>query len=211
MEKSQIEDLTTPTMERIKASLTEKDKKKTIENINILVNEIKKTNDSVANWIWLLLTFIANNYGEAKVIEGLTYKNQLLQPLCEEIMNAPVEKKIESLVSLMHAQFSEIAIQEDETKFTIKLNPCGMAGRMRREGLDKEPTNLRNTSKGYDWSGGVKNVSYYCAQCYLISNILKGSKSKLEEVVINCPTASDEPCRWYLYKTKNEKPRMGRP
>lgn len=94
MEKSEIENLTTPTMEKIEASLTEKNKKKTIENINALVNEIKKTNDSVANWIWLLLTFIANNYGEAKVIEGLTYKNQLLQPLCEEIMNAPVEKKL---------------------------------------------------------------------------------------------------------------------
>ncbi|OGP87877.1 MAG: hypothetical protein A2157_10780 [Deltaproteobacteria bacterium RBG_16_47_11] len=208
MEKSVIENLTTPTMEKIRESLVKKDKKKAIEMINELANETKKTNYLVTNWIWLLLTFIANNHGEGKVIEALTYKNRLQDPLCEEIVNAPDEKKIGSLASLMHAQFSEVAIEEDDAKFTIKLNPCGMAGRMRREGLDKESTNLRNTSKGYDWSWGKKEVSYYCAQCYLISNILKNSKSKLEKVVINCPTASDEPCHWYVYKTKNEKAKI---
>jgi hypothetical protein len=58
----------------------------------------------------------------------------------------------------MQAQFSKVAIEEDDAKFTIKLDPCGKSGRMLEERQDQEPTNPKETPRGYDWICGKKNV-----------------------------------------------------
>ena len=103
-------------------------------------------------------------------------------------------------------QDGEIDIIEDENRISIKMDPCGSGGRMRRgDPVDHTPSrlgppyNFGVTRKAYPWSWGKKNVPYYCIHC-AINEILPIEWGGYPLWVTGYTDDASNPCYWHFYK-----------
>ena len=104
-------------------------------------------------------------------------------------------------------QDGSIEIIEEYDRYSIKMDPCGSGGRMRRgDPVDGTPSrlgppyNFGVTRKAYPWSWGRKNVPYYCIHC-AINEILPIEWGGHPLWVTGYSDDTSEPCYWHFYKS----------
>ena len=62
-------------------------------------------------------------------------------------------------------------IEEDEEKFTFRMNPCGSGQRLWRNGAYRGPHAMGVTEEAHDWSYGRKGFPLYCTHCSFMNEI----------------------------------------
>ena len=145
-----------------------------------MIPEGKSLHDLFCDWIWDMLTKTAETQGEEGVYRLLrsTQETWMMKRTWKGLSKMSVEERVYVNAEVMRShrcgpkQLGEIEIIEDEHRYSIKMDPCGSGGRMRRgdpvEGTPSRlgpPYNFGATKRGHPWSWGRKNVPYYCIHC----------------------------------------------
>jgi hypothetical protein len=159
-----------------------------------------------------LETFIAKKYSEEALREALIYliNDVHKRTFIEPIKNGPHEKVVEMFAAAHRAHHSDFFVEEfeDRTVFTIRC--CGSGGRMRRDGkydnTDRHPMMGGTSKKAYPWAFNKIGVSYYCAHCGVLDELMKEWNLSFRMETIygrqfdDEGKGIDEPCKYIIYK-----------
>lgn len=179
-----------------------------------MVPEGKSLHDLFCDWIWDMLTKTAETQGEEGVYRLLrsTQETWMMKRTWKGLSKMSVEERVYVNAEVMRShrcgpkQLGDIEIIEDEHRYSIKMDPCGSGGRMRRgdpvEGTPSRlgpPYNFGATKRGYPWSWGRKNVPYYCIHC-AVNEILPIEWGGHPLWVTGYADDASQPCCWHFYK-----------
>jgi len=184
------------------------------------IAEGKSLHDLFCDWIWNLLTYLADQHGEEEVYRALrtTQGGWMLRRTWKGFLAMPVEQRVQLTAEMMRAhlcgpyQDGTAEIVEDDEKFTITMDPCGSGGRMRRgDPVDGTPSRLGppyrfGVTKGaHDWSFGERGVPYYCVHC-AINEKLPMEWGSHPLWVTDYQADPAKPCAWRFYKKAEDIP-----
>lgn len=185
-----------------------------------MIPEGKALHDLFCDWIWDLLTKTAATEGEDAVyrICRATQETWMLRRTWKALSKMTVEDRVRINAEIMRAhrcgplQDGGIEIIEDDDKISIKMDPCGSGGRMRRgDPVDGTPSRLKapyhfgKTMKGHPWSWGKANVPYYCIHC-AVNEILPIEWGGYPLWVTGYTEDADNPCYWHFYRSPDRIP-----
>ena len=178
------------------------------------IPEGKALHDLFCDWIWDIFTKTSQNNGEEAVYKlcRSTQETWMMRRTWKGLSRMSVEERVRVNAEFMRShrcgpqQDGGIDIIEEEDRFSIKMDPCGSGGRMRRgDPVDGTPTrlgspyNFGSTKKAYPWSWGRKNVPYYCIHC-AINEILPIEWGGFPLWVTGYSDDAAKPCYWHFYR-----------
>ena len=98
-------------------------------------------------------------------------------------------------------------IEEDDEKFTFRMNPCGSGQRLWRNGGYEGPKGFGLTKDAHDWSYGRKDFPLYCTHCSFMNEIQPIEWLGRPLYPSDPPEDYDhDPCTWYWYKDPDAIP-----
>jgi len=179
-----------------------------------IVPEGKGLHDLFCDWIWDLLSKTGEQYGEEAVYRlcRSTQETWMMKRTWKALSKMSVEDRVYLNAEIMRShlcgpeQDGGIEIIEEEDRISIKMDPCGSGGRMRRG----DPVNRTGprmeapyffgcTQKAYPWSWGKKKVPYYCIHC-AINEILPIEWGGYPLWVTGYDEDASRPCYWHFYR-----------
>jgi hypothetical protein len=99
------------------------------------------------------------------------------------------------------------SIEEDDEKFTFRMNPCGSGQRLWRLGRYEGPDGFGLTAKPHDWSYGREGFPLYCTHCSFMNELLPIRWIGYPVYPSDPPEDFDrDPCVWYWYKDPAQIP-----
>ena len=173
-------DLGLPTQELIVKAIDEGRYDEAKALARYFIPEGKGLHDLFCDWIWDMLTKTAIRDGEEAAYElcRATQETWMMRRTWKGLSRMTVEEQVYVNTEIMRShrggpeQDGSIEIIEEEERYSIKMDPCGSGGRMRRgDPVDGTPSrlgppyNFGATRKAYPWSWGRKDVPYYCIHC----------------------------------------------
>ena len=202
--KDDWSELGIPTWTLLEQAIRENRTQPALELLDYLFNhEVKFMHDLYTDWVYGLLTYIANNFSEEEVPKAMR-STPMINPLDKSrgVIVTPEEvvQRMAEAIRAHCARLGELTITEEEERYVLSANPCGSGGRMRRTGRTKPPYNFGVTQKPYPWSWGKVGVPYYCVHCALWTGIMAIEKLGYPARVHEFPDNPDDPCRIIIYK-----------
>jgi len=202
------------TWTKIKQAIDEGRLQEAKDMVDYLSIESYLVHHIMPQWVYHMLTYIADNYGEEKVYEVMRESGRVLRgPAIEAAAKIPVEEIVRLNAQTQRAhrcgpgELGDITIAEDDEKYVITFDPCGSGGSMRRtRELDKAPPmtgspyNFRKTTKPYPWSWSKADVPYYCTHCCVWSEMLPVELIGYPLRVCLFNEDPEKPCAWAFYK-----------
>ncbi len=209
-----VEELGISTYDRLRDAIKAGDKETALKLVDYVQIEGKRNHNGLCDMTYSLLTWIADNCGEEKVLEVHKYCREILSRVPSQLKGLKtVKQQVQWWAENMRAHRSgpgetgTIKVWEEEDKYVIEMDPCGSGGRLRRTGeLDKTPPrtgppyNLGKTKKAYPWSWNMKDVSYYCTHCIVWHEMLPMGAGNAPVKVTEYNPDPNAPCRFYFYK-----------
>jgi hypothetical protein len=103
----------------------------------------------------------------------------------------------------------DVEVAEEDDRYVLSFDPCGSAGRARRETADTTHLLASPSARvegAHDWTWGEEGVCLYCAHCSFVNEILPIEAIGVPKRVTLYPSAASEPCRWVVYKQPGNTP-----
>jgi hypothetical protein len=136
----------------------------------------------------------------------------MLKRTWKALVKMTVEERVHINAEIMRShrcgpnQDGALEIIEEADRISIKMDPCGSGGRLRRgDPVSGTPSRLGPpyhfgvTKKAYPWSWGRKNVPYYCVHC-AINEILPTEWGGYPLWVTGYSDDASVPCYWHFYR-----------
>jgi hypothetical protein len=183
--------------------------------VRYIIPEGKSLHDLYCDWIWDILTKTAEAQGEEAVYKlcRATQETWMLKRTWKALSRMSVEERVYINAEVMRShrcgptQDGTIEIFDNVDRITIKMDPCGSGGRMRRGdpiiGTPSRlgpPYNFGVTRKAYPWSWGRLKVPYYCIHC-AVNEILPTEWGGYPLWVTEYSDDAAAPCYWHFYKS----------
>jgi hypothetical protein len=201
MDQKELKEMTFSIFERLRQAITQGDKEQALALVDEIARNKHDFDESYRMWIDLMLTHIADKEGEEAVYQIHRTNGEIalwprlgwiLEPISAE------EKIRRRAYAWTHWHMTHLdAIEEDQEKFTIKVK-CDSGG-----SVNLWPKHGQ-TRKGHPWSWGQKGVSYYCAHCPAVLEIMAIEKAGFPAWL--CNPQPDGSCIQYLYKDPRAVP-----
>jgi len=203
-----------PTQEMIVKAIDEGRYEEAKALARYMVPEGKGLHDLFCDWIWDMLTKTAEKDGEEAAYQlcRATQKTWMMRRTWKGLLKMSVEDRVRINAEVMRShrcgpkQDGEIEIIEEQDRISIKMDPCGSGGRMRRgdpvAGTPSRlgpPYNFGVTKQVHPWSWGLKNVPFYCIHC-AINEILPIEWGGYPLWVTGYSDDASKPCYWHFYK-----------
>ncbi|MBW1869635.1 MAG: hypothetical protein JRI73_10180 [Deltaproteobacteria bacterium] len=212
--KDDWKDLGRPTQEMIAAAIDEGRYDEAKALAGYFIPEGKALHDLFCDWIWDIFTKTSETNGEEAVYKlcRSTQETWMMRRTWKGLSRMSVEERVYLNAEVMRShrcgpkQDGGIDIIEEKDRISIKMDPCGSGGRMRRgDPVDGTPSrlgppyNFGATKKAYPWSWGRKDVPYYCIHC-AINEILPIEWGGYPLWVTGYSDDAAKPCYWHFYK-----------
>ena len=166
-------DLGRPTQEMIAKAIDEGRYDEAKALAGYFIPEGKALHDLFCDWIWDIFTKTSETNGEEAVYKlcRSTQETWMMRRTWKGLSKMSVEERVRVNAEVMRShrcgpqQDGGIEVIEQDDRFSIRMDPCGSGGRMRRgDPVDGTPSRLGSpynfgaTKKAYPWSWGRKNV-----------------------------------------------------
>jgi hypothetical protein len=180
-----------------------------------LTAEGKGLHDLMCDWVWDLLTRIAERHGEEEMHRILRQSQAtwMMRRTWKAFLRLSLEDRVRVTAEIARShrcgprQDGSVEIREEEHRYSIRMDPCGSGGRMRLgdpvDGTPSrlgEPYHFGRTKSGHPWSWGKRGVPYYCVHCAL-NEILPMEWGGHPLWVTDYREDAREPCSWHFYKS----------
>jgi hypothetical protein len=214
LRKDDWSELGTPTQEQIVQAIDEGKLEEAKELARYFIPEGKGLHDLFCDWIYDIYSKIGAEHGDEAVykLTRATQETWMMKRTWKGYSKMSVEDQVYITAEIMRShrggpkQDGALEIIEDEDRISIKMDPCGSGGRMRRgdpvdgtPGRMGPPYNFGVTQKAYPWSWGKKGVPYYCLHCAM-NEILPIEWGGYPLWVTGYNEDHNAPCYWHFYK-----------
>ncbi len=206
MDKEELEELSMANVDKVLKALDEGNIEGAKKFARTMEEEARVTHRLMVNYVWILLTYIGNHYGDEEVIKALRFRHDCQAQTAEKMLGMSVEDTVRLKAMMQRGHHSNLTLTEEKDRFVLKLDPCYTGGRMLRERLDEPPVNLGKVKRKFPEAWNRIGVSYYCAHCALHSLITLEKGSPHPNCIYESPEDPQDPCYQYFYKKTEDVP-----
>ncbi len=215
-----IDDLGIPTQQRIIEAIDAGRYDEARQLAQYTIAEGKSLHDLFCDWVWDMQTQVAKRHGEEALGEMLrgSQETWMLRRTWKGFLQLPVKQRVELTAEMMRShhggpkQDGFVEFIEDDQRISLRMDPCGSGGRMRRgDPVDGTPSrlgapyNFGTTQQPHDWSWGLTGVPYYCTHCAM-NEILPMEWGGHPLWVTEFNPDASQPCHWHFYKKAEDIP-----
>ncbi len=203
-----------PTSEQIVQAIDEGRLEEAKALARYTIPEGKGLHDLFCDWIYDIYTKVGDLQGEEAVykLTRATQESWMMRRTWKAFTKMSVEDQVYLTAEIMRShhggpkQDGELEMIEEEDRISIKMDPCGSGGRMRRgDPVDGSPSrlgppyNFGVTKEAHPWSWGKVGVPYYCLHCAM-NEILPIEWGGYPLWVTGYNPDAEAPCFWHFYK-----------
>ncbi len=203
-----------PTQEQIIQAIDEGNLEEAKNLARYIIPEGKALHDLFCDWIYDIYTKVGAEQGDEAVfkLSKATQETWMMRRTWKAFVKMPVLDQVSLTAEIMRShrggpkQDGALEIIEEDDRISIKMDPCGSGGRMRRgDPVDGTPSrlgppyNFGVTKEAYPWSWGKKGVPYYCLHC-ACNEILPIEWGGYPLWVTGYSDDHQAPCYWHFYK-----------
>ncbi len=212
----ELQEMSRPTMDRVIEAIDAGD----LDGAKRLCEEMKHEwrflHDMMVDGIAASMTWIKQELGEDAVGESQKWAMERYWKRSVEAIDKRERKEIVQLLAATWRAHSTsgvgpnpgaFEIEEDDEKFTFRMNPCGSGQRLVRMGRYEGPNALGVTKQAHDWSYGREGFPLYCTHCSFMNESMPIQWSGFPLYPSDPPEDySTDPCTWYWYKDPADIP-----
>lgn len=136
-------------------------------------------------WWWMNPGYIAAKSGEDS-IEGVMRctLTPWFRQFYDRIKDVPVMEKLQLAAEIKRSERSgpggmgDISFIEEDDRYVLIMNPCGIAGRSRKRPVPErfpnaaQGDNIGSCRKAHSWTWSMTGVNYRCIRCCVLNEIL---------------------------------------
>jgi hypothetical protein len=212
----ELAQLSRPTMDRAVEAIEAGDAERAIELCEEMKHEWRFLHDLMAESMLGLVTYIQEAFGEAHVADA--WERSMRRGWkrdTKEILSRDRRRIVEALAATWRAHSTSgtgpepgaFSIEEDDEKFTFRMNPCGSGQRLWRRGMYHGEDPYGVTQEAHDWSYGRAGLPLYCTHCTFMNELLPIRWYGMPLYPSDPPQDYDrDPCTWYWYKDPADIP-----
>ncbi len=207
-----------PTMDRAIEAIDRGDLVKARALCEAMRYEWRYLHDVMAESMTGLISFIHERLGEDAIPDAWTRAlSKGWQRDSGKILERDRRDIVEALAATWRAHSGSgtgpnpgaFSVEEDDEKFTFRMNPCGSGQRLWRNGAYEGENAFGVTLRGHDWSYGRANYPLYCTHCTFMNESLPIKWYGLPLYPSEPPADFDhDPCVWYWYKDPKDIPSL---
>jgi hypothetical protein len=215
-EQQELEEMARPTMDRAIEAIESGDLERAVELCRGMRHEWRFLHDLMAESMLGLVTYIQESFGEEHVADAWrSGMERGWRRDADEIVKRDRRGIVEALAATWRAHSTSgvgpspgrFTIEEDEEKFTFRMNPCGSGQRLWRRGMYEGENAYGVTQEAHDWSYGREGFPLYCTHCTLMNELLPIKWYGMPLYPSDPPDDFDrDPCTWYWYKDPADIP-----
>ncbi len=175
--------------------------------------EFKNTHEVLVAWVQNLLTFIAEQWGEATVLDSILETHQSIWGDRYEHWHkmTPHEKLALTVEGMRGGHFSgdrrrgDMILLDQDDRYTMVMELCGSGGVLRRgdpeTGRPPHPVGEKGVNQEpHLWTWQKTGVHWYCTHCCIAKEWLPGHKTGRLLRPLDHVLDPGAPCTWYIYK-----------
>jgi hypothetical protein len=212
----ELAELSRPTMDRAIEAIEAGETERALELCRAMKHEWRFLHDLMAESMLGLVTYIQEAFGEEHVADAWRRSMQRgWRRDIGEILRRDRRQIVEALAATWRAHSTSgvgpepgaFTIEEDEEKFTFRMNPCGSGQRLWRRGMYHGEDAYGVTTRAHDWSYGRTQFPLYCTHCTFMNELLPIKWYGMPLYPSDPPDDYDrDPCTWYWYKDPDNIP-----
>jgi hypothetical protein len=212
----ELRELSRPTMDRAIEAIERGDSEQAVALCDAMRHEWRFLHDLMAESVLGLVSFIQERFGEDEVAEAWrSAMERGWRRDAGKILERDRREVVEALAATWRAHSTSgvgpepgaFTIEEDDEKFTFRMNPCGSGQRLWRRGLYEGEDAYGVTQEAHDWSYGREGFPLYCTHCAFMNELLPIKWYGLPLYPSDPPDDYDrDPCTWYWYKDAADVP-----
>jgi hypothetical protein len=215
-EPQELEELVRPTMDRAIEAIESGELERAVELCRGMKHEWRFLHDLMAESMLGLVTYIQETFGEEHVADAWrSGMERGWRRDADEIVSRDRRRIVEALAATWRAHSTSgvgphagrFTIEEDDEKFTFRMNPCGSGQRLWRRGMYEGERAYGVTHDAHDWSYGREGFPLYCTHCTFMNELLPIKWYGMPLYPSDPPEDFDrDPCTWYWYKDPADIP-----
>jgi len=206
----ELQELSRPTMDRAIEALEAGDTARAKELCEEMKHEWRYLHDLMAESILGLVTYVQEELGEEHVAGA--WERSMRRGWRRdtgEALSRDRRQIVEALAATWRAHSTSgtgphpgaFTIEEDDEKFTFRMNPCGSGQRLWRRGMYRGEDPYGVTREAHDWSYDRAGFPLYCTHCTFMNELMPIRWYGMPMYPSEPPGDYDrDPCTWYWYK-----------
>jgi hypothetical protein len=201
----ELKEMGTRTLDAVCAAIDAGDKKKAKELAQRMLDEFKHLHDGYFFWVTGLQSYIYRKLG-VKAVEEAERQAHTIEA---KVVFTPPEKndlrtRVEHLASGLRGHMQPIAIEEDDEKITLTMQPCGSGERLiNMKGYE---VGLARVKEAHPITWGQKNFPMYCVHCPVMEMLDFENSGNLATAHFISDPIGKEHCVFVLYKNTKDIP-----
>jgi len=196
------------TARRAAACVGAEDSAGALELWDELAQELLAEHDAQRDRISLYLSHVYRHYGvdELEACHRFCAERTLLQWMPRDLERDPASR-LRTWAGMLLGNFSQLAIEEDEEKFSLLQSPCGTCSRQIEAGAHQPPLDLARVEEAGPLGFGEGDVPVYRSHVAVFHYLLPMERIGVPWPVIRCPRGQGTgTCRVLLYKDPSRTP-----
>lgn len=174
-----------------------------LEYLDTAVDRMRSLQDYSINWITSLLSFVADELGEAGVERALRRTGDDFvtkrRDVGVEWSTLPAEVRAKAIARAMLANFGECDVSEDDEKITLSFR-CGSGGRLLDEGRYDHPDGYAVLRERGPRTFDRDQLPVYCAHCSINNELQPLEAGRYPVSIEHPPTEKGERCVHHVYR-----------
>jgi hypothetical protein len=215
-EPEELAELSRPTMDRAIEALEAGDAERAKQLCEEMKHEWRYLHDLMAESILGLVTYVQEELGEEHVAGA--WERSMRRGWKRDTGEALARDRrqiVEALAATWRAHSTSgtgphpgaFTIEEDDEKFTFRMNPCGSGQRLWRRGMYGGEDPYGVTREAHDWSYDRAGFPLYCTHCTFMNELMPIRWYGMPLYPSEPPGDYDrDPCTWYWYKDPADIP-----
>lgn len=206
MEQEELKELSMSNLNKVLRAIDRGDIEEAKECVKRMEKEAKHSHDTMVNFVWILLTYIGEKYGDEEVIKALRFRHDHVEQDQKRMLTMEPEEAVRHKMMIHRGHHSNKMLAEEKERFVLRLDPCNTGGRLMREEMKKLKGNIGRTRKAFPESWKRSGVSYYCVHCAQNSIVSVEKGAPHPTWIYERSENPEDPCYQYFYKRTEDVP-----
>ena len=167
-----------------------------------LTRRYRDEHDRGLDAVCALITHVYRTHGVDELEQSMRAvgEDTLLAWMPRDIERPP-EVRVRTWAAMLHGNFAEITVSEDDEKFVITQDPCGSCGRQLECGAFPGPLEHATVTEVHPITFDRGDVPIYRTHVAVMHFLMPAERLGVPWPVVACPSGSVAgPCRITLYK-----------
>ena len=205
--EQELEEMGARTLDLIVAAIDANNGEKAKELAKRMYKEFNLLHDGSMFWISGLQSYIYKKLGTDALEEAERDAHTMeAKTVFQPPEKTDLRSKVEHLAGVLRGHLQPIAIEEDDAKICLTMQPCGSGERIIQKGGYAPEVGLARIENSHPITWGRKDFPIYCVHCPILERMEVEAMGRLGACRVVADPIQHGSCQFVFYKNPDDIP-----